>query len=156
MTPMHERAQATVEFALVLPVVVVLLVGLVQVGRLVGLQVAVIDAARAGARAASVDPRPSVAEAAARVTLARGDRLEVHLELAGGRPRVVTVTATAPKLCAGLVTVIEVADAEVIVAGVVPKLSDVTPARLFPPNVTEVPPPTDPTAGAIEVTLGAS
>ena len=94
MTPRHERAQATVEFALVLPVVVVLLVGLVQVGRLVGLQVAVIDAARAGARAASVDPRPSVAEAAARVTLARGDRLEVHLELAGGRPRVVTVTAT--------------------------------------------------------------
>jgi Flp pilus assembly protein TadG len=89
-----DRGQATVEFALVLPLVVVLLAGLVQVGHLVGLQVAVIDAARAGARAASVDPRKSVAETAARAALASGERLEVHLDVAAGRPRVVTVTVT--------------------------------------------------------------
>ena len=89
-----DRGQATVEFALVLPVVVVLLVGLVQVGRVVAVQVAVIDAARAGARAASVDPRQSVAEAAARAALPSADRLEVRLDLVEGRPRVVTVTAS--------------------------------------------------------------
>ena len=89
-----ERGQATVEFALVLPVVVALLVGLVQIGRVVGVQVAVIDAARAGARAASVDPRQSVAEAGARAALAHGDRLEVRLDLVEGHPRFATVTAS--------------------------------------------------------------
>lgn len=49
------------EFALVLPLVVLLVIGLVEVARISALQVAVIDAARSGARGAAVDPRPEAA-----------------------------------------------------------------------------------------------
>lgn len=84
--------QATVEFALILPLVVLLLVGIVQVGRLVGVQVALTDAARAGARAAAVDPRQAVAESAVRAVLPHEDRMVVGLTITGARPRVVTVT----------------------------------------------------------------
>ena len=49
-----EAGQSTVEFALVLPVVAVLALGLVQVGLSVRNQLAVELAAREGARAASV------------------------------------------------------------------------------------------------------
>lgn len=84
--------QATVEFALVVPVVILLLVGIVQIGRLVGMQMVMTDAARAGARAAAVDPRPEVAEAAARALLPDGAQVVVRLTIAETHPRVVTVT----------------------------------------------------------------
>ena len=52
----RDRGQATVEFALVLPLLVVLLAGLVWVGNLMITQVRVENAAREGARAAAVEP----------------------------------------------------------------------------------------------------
>lgn len=50
-----DGGQATVEFVLVLPVLMVFLLAVVQVGLVVRDQLAVIHAAREGARAASVD-----------------------------------------------------------------------------------------------------
>ncbi len=61
-----ERGQATVELALVLPVVVLVLLAVVQVGLVARSQILVVDAARAGARAAAV--RAGSASAAARRT----------------------------------------------------------------------------------------
>lgn len=49
-----DRGQATVEFALVLGLVALLIVGVVEVARVTAMQVAVVDAARVGARAAAV------------------------------------------------------------------------------------------------------
>jgi Flp pilus assembly protein TadG len=67
----REEGQATVEVALLLPVVALLLLAVVQVGLVVRDQVLVTHAAREAARAAAVDPQPSAAregaEAAARL-----------------------------------------------------------------------------------------
>ena len=52
--PSRERGQATVELALAFPIVVVMLLAIVQVTLVVRDQVAVIHAAREGARAAAV------------------------------------------------------------------------------------------------------
>jgi Flp pilus assembly protein TadG len=49
-----ERGSAVVEFALVMPVLLVVMLGMVQVGLMVRDQVIVTQAARAGAREASV------------------------------------------------------------------------------------------------------
>jgi hypothetical protein len=73
------RGQATVELALVLPLVVLALMAVLQVGLVVRDQVAVVHAAREAARAASVDGDPG---RAARRVLARA---EVHV---GARPKV--------------------------------------------------------------------
>ncbi len=81
------------EFALVLPLVALVAIGLVQVARITALQVATVDAARAGARAAAVDPRESVAEAAARKG-AHGSPRVVDMRLTGSSPRSVTVEVT--------------------------------------------------------------
>lgn len=87
----RDAGQSSVEFALVLPAVVLLIAGVVQVGRLVGVQVALVDAARAGARAASVDPRAAVAEAAVRRVLPSSANVDVRTSIEPGRPRLVTV-----------------------------------------------------------------
>jgi len=50
----NERGQTTAEFAIVLPVLVVLLFGIVQFGILFNNYVTLTDATRAGARAAAV------------------------------------------------------------------------------------------------------
>lgn len=76
------RGQATVELALVLPLVVLALMSVIQVGLVVRDQVAVIHAAREAARAASVDRDPAAAMRAARRVLARAD-VQV-----GARPKV--------------------------------------------------------------------
>jgi hypothetical protein len=78
----RERGQATVEFALVLPLVVLGLMAILQVGLVVRDQVAVIHAAREAARAASVDRDQDGAVRAARRVLTRA---EVHV---GARPDV--------------------------------------------------------------------
>jgi Flp pilus assembly protein TadG len=61
----NERGQATVEAALVLPLVVTLLLAVIQVGLLVRAEVLVTHAAREAARAAAVDADPQAAERAA-------------------------------------------------------------------------------------------
>ena len=56
-----DRGQATVEFALLLPVLVLAAVAILQVALVVRDYVAVVHAAREGARAASVDGDPRAA-----------------------------------------------------------------------------------------------
>jgi hypothetical protein len=77
----RECGQATVEFAFVLPLVVLALLAVVQVGLVVRDQLGVVYAAREAARAASVDPDPARAVRAAHRTLPGAD-VEV-----GGRPK---------------------------------------------------------------------
>jgi Flp pilus assembly protein TadG len=78
----RERGQATVEFALVLPLIVFALLAILQVGLVARDQIAVVHAAREAARAASVDPDSGAAGHAARRVLAGA---EVHV---GARPAV--------------------------------------------------------------------
>ena len=59
----RERGQATVEFALVLPLILFGLMAILQVGLVVRDQVAVVHAAREAARAASVDRDPAARDA---------------------------------------------------------------------------------------------
>ncbi len=85
---LRERGQATVEFALVLPLIVFGMLAILQVGLVVRDQVAVVHAAREAARAASVRDDP--VRAARRVLR----RAEVHV---GARPAVgqpITVEVT--------------------------------------------------------------
>lgn len=74
------RGQATVEFAFVLPLLVLGLMAIVQTGLVVRDQLGVVHAAREAARAASVDADPARAVRAARRTLPGAD---VHV---GERP----------------------------------------------------------------------
>lgn len=60
-----DEGQATVELALVLPVVVLLFLALLQVGVVVRDQIVVIHAAREAVREGAVDPRPEVPQRAA-------------------------------------------------------------------------------------------
>jgi hypothetical protein len=68
-----ESGQATVEFALLLPLVVFAALAIIQVGVLVRDHLAVIHAAREAAREASVDADASHAVAAAHRTLPGAD-----------------------------------------------------------------------------------
>lgn len=86
-----ESGQATVEFALVLPLVVLLLLAVLQTALVVRDYVATIHAAREAARAASVDRDPGAARAAARRVL-RDARVEVGLRPRIGGPVRVEVT----------------------------------------------------------------
>ena len=61
----RDRGQAAVEFAIALPLVVVLVLGVVQVAVVVRNQLAVELAAREGARAAAVSASPASAASAA-------------------------------------------------------------------------------------------
>jgi Flp pilus assembly protein TadG len=95
----RERGQATVELALLLPVLVALILAVVQVGALVRDRLLLAHVAREAARAAAVDPEPGAAGAAA--AAASGlDRQRLTVELgparAPGDRLVVTVTYLAP------------------------------------------------------------
>ena len=76
-----ERGQATVEAALVLPLVVLVLLAVVQVGLLVRAEVLVTHAAREAARSAAVDPDPDApVEAATSATTLDPDRMHVQVQ----------------------------------------------------------------------------
>ena len=84
--------QATVEAALVLPFVALLLLAVVQVGVLVRAQVLVTHAAREAARAAAVDPDRNVAvDAAEHASTLDATRMRVDVEGRGARGSHVTV-----------------------------------------------------------------
>lgn len=89
----HERGQATVEFALLLPVLALAALAVVQVGLLVRDHVEVVHAAREAARAASVDPDPSAAVRAAQRTLP-GAAVHVGERPGVGEPITVEVAYT--------------------------------------------------------------
>ena len=82
-----------VEFALVLPFVLIMALAMVQVGLLVKDQLVVEEAARAGARQAAVSTDDSAARQAAidaAVSLA-SDRLEISIQRQGGGGEPVSV-----------------------------------------------------------------
>jgi len=92
----HERGSAVVEFALVLPIMLLILLALVQIGILARDQLLVVQAARAGAREAAVEPdagsvRSSVEAAAPGLDPAR---LDVAVERLGGWGSPVRVTVS--------------------------------------------------------------
>ena len=90
----HERGSATLEFALVLPLLLIITLALVQVGLLVRDQMVLVEAARAGAREASVTSDDSaVNEAVQRAaTGLESDRLEIEIRRdAGGQGTPVSV-----------------------------------------------------------------
>lgn len=88
----EDGGQAAVELALVLPLVVLLLLGLVQLGLLVRDQILVVHAAREAAREAAVDPAAEAPRkaAAASSTLDEG-RLTVTASGRGAAGSRVTV-----------------------------------------------------------------
>lgn len=62
----HERGAAAVEFALVLPVLLLLVFGIVEFGRAYNIQTSVTAAARQGARVMALDNDPTAARSAAK------------------------------------------------------------------------------------------
>lgn len=94
-----ERGQATVEAALVLPLVTFFLLGVVQIGVVVRAQVLVTHVAREAVRAAAVDADPEAARRAATSSSSLdADRMKVLVqgrEGPGSRVRV-TVTYSVP------------------------------------------------------------
>lgn len=88
-----DEGQSTVELALVLPLVVVMLVAGVYCGRLVTAYIMVTHAAREGVRAAAVDGDPRAAEVAARAAGGLDeDQLRVETGTRGEPGSKVTVT----------------------------------------------------------------
>ena len=85
-----ESGQATVEFALILPLVIFAALAIIQVGLLVRDHLAVVHAAREAVRAASVDPDPSRAVHAAHETLPHAD-VDVSPRPSVGEPITVEV-----------------------------------------------------------------
>jgi Flp pilus assembly protein TadG len=82
VTRRREGGQATVEVALLLPLVATMLLAVVQVGLVVRDQVLVTHAAREAARAAAVDPTLDVAREGAEAA-ARLDPARLDVDLAG-------------------------------------------------------------------------
>lgn len=90
-----DEGQATVELALVLPVLVLMLMLVLQVGLVIRDQVMLVHSAREAARAAAVDADPGAARTAA-LTGSRldGGRLDVRTSGRTGPGSYVTVTLT--------------------------------------------------------------
>lgn len=84
----NEQGQATVEFALLLPLLVMAALALVQTTLVVRDQIAVVHAAREAARASSVDPDPARARAAA-ANVVKGAKVEIQRPGIGSQLRVV-------------------------------------------------------------------
>lgn len=91
----RDRGQSSVEVALLLPFVAVLLLGVVQVGLVVRDQVLVVHAAREAARAAAVDPAEGAARDAAEAATALAPaRLDIAVSPRGEVGSRVSVTVT--------------------------------------------------------------
>ena len=90
----EQRGSAAIEFALVLPLLMVITLALLQVGLLVKDQLVVVGAARAGAREAAVsrdDGKVREAAVTAAVTL-RSEDIDVEVRRDGGVGTAVGVT----------------------------------------------------------------
>jgi Flp pilus assembly protein TadG len=95
-----DRGSAAVEFALLLPILLLLLLALVQVGVLARDSLLLTQASRAGAREAAVQPSADAVDDAVRVAAVGldPDRLSVDVAWSGmrGSPVTVSVTYDAP------------------------------------------------------------
>lgn len=88
------RGSAAVEFALVVPLLLLVLLGLVEVAVAARTQLVVLNAAREGARQAATSPDPAAAVRAARRALgedAERARIRVRRPHVVGAPATVTV-----------------------------------------------------------------
>ncbi len=93
MTRGGDEGQASVELALVAPLLLTMLLGVVQVALVARDEILVVHAARAGARAAAVDADPGAARAAAAESTAlKPDRLSTETSHRGGSDDLVIVT----------------------------------------------------------------
>ena len=98
-----ELGSAAVEFALVLPVVLLLVMALVEVAVVARTQLEVVNAAREGAREAAASPDPSAAVAAVRATLGElGPSARVSVRRPDVVGRQATVRVTVPYRVAGV------------------------------------------------------
>ena len=86
--PRRDRGQATVELALALPFLMMFLLAGVQLLVVVRAQLAVINAAREGARAAAVSPAPGAAATEAARAAVHIAELSVATATSSGRVRV--------------------------------------------------------------------
>ncbi|HVE75779.1 MAG TPA: TadE/TadG family type IV pilus assembly protein [Actinomycetota bacterium] len=90
-----QLGQSTVEFALILPIVLVLVLGLVQIGLFMRDQLLVASAAREGAREAAVTPdRDRIARVARRAAPGLDLDVDVDRGLRRGDPARVRVSAS--------------------------------------------------------------
>lgn len=90
------HGQATVELALLLPVLALMLLAVVQIGLIAGDRVLTVNAARAAARAVAVRPDPATARAAARLALpGRAVRVVLDGQLRPGGLATVSVVTRA-------------------------------------------------------------
>jgi len=89
-----DRGSAAVEFALLLPILLLLLLALVQVGVLARDSLLLTQASRAGAREAAVQPSADAVDDAVRAAAVGLDpeRLRVEVAWSGGRGAPVTVS----------------------------------------------------------------
>lgn len=105
---MNDRGSAVIEFALITPLILVLMLGIVEVALVARGQLMVINAAREGAREAAASPDPAAAVRAARAAL--GDAgasaaVSVHRPHVVGQParvRVVMPYRVASPLLGGI------------------------------------------------------
>jgi Flp pilus assembly protein TadG len=91
---MNERGTAVIEFALVLPLILVLLLGIVEVAVIARTEIQLVHAAREGAREAAASPDTERAAAAVRAALgdsARAARISVSRPSTVGKMTTVTV-----------------------------------------------------------------
>lgn len=91
-----ERGSAVVEFALILPLVLILVLGLVEVAIVARAEIQLIHAAREGARQAAVSPDTAQATAAVRKALGTAGprvRITVSRPSAIGQPATVHLVA---------------------------------------------------------------
>ena len=89
-----QSGAATVELALLLPLLVVVLVGVIEVAVAARTQLELLNAAREGARVAAVNPEPADAVAAAESALGEmgsNARIGVSRPNVVGEPAVVTI-----------------------------------------------------------------
>lgn len=91
-TVLRDRGSATVEFVLVLPLIVLVLVACLEVAALARARVVVVAAAREGARVAATHPDP--AEAVEAVKTALGEGLGASARVSVARPHTVGRPAT--------------------------------------------------------------
>lgn len=73
------EGQSTVEFALIVPIVVLVVLLVVQVGVIVYANIAAAHLSREVARTLAVDPHADVGHLAAHVSTLRGDRLTIEV-----------------------------------------------------------------------------
>lgn len=83
MSRARDRGASAVEFALVAPLLLLLVFGVIDFGRLLNAQITITEAAREGARAATIDTANPVNAAKARV-LSASDELDGTVSIQSG------------------------------------------------------------------------